>query len=123
MGICTDTLQTACENKVTELSNTINGELKAIVSGHSRSGKALGAIHIEGGGLSAFVGGTGGEGTLHLFFLDEGNGGKIIRPKRRVSPRNPNHAAMLQFTDGSFHAQARPYAGIHFVAEVANRHR
>lgn len=124
MGICAETLEFACKEKVTELSNTIQGEMKAIVSGHTRTGMALGAIHIEPhGALGAFVGGTGGEGTLHLFFLDEGNGNKIIRPKRARSPINPNHAAMLRFRDGSFHTHASPYSGIHFVSEIAARHR
>lgn len=115
MGICTSTLESACMDKVTDLSNVINGELKGIVGGHTRSGLALGAIHIEGGGLSAFVGGTGGEGTLHLYYLDEGNGPGRIYPK---------HAKALYLKDyGIWRGSVSSYAGIHFVAEVANRHR
>lgn len=87
--------------------------MKAIVGGHSRSGAALGAIHIENRGLSAFVGGTGGVGTLHLCFLNDGNGGKTIYPKRKKA---------LRFNDGSLHARAKPYKGIHFVEEIAARH-
>ena len=114
MGICTDTLQTACENKVTELANTINGEMKAIVGGHSRSGMALGAIHIEGGGLSAFVGGTGGEGTLHLHYLDDGNGHGRIYPKT---------AKALYVKDyGVCAASVKTYRGIHFTKTIAGRH-
>ena len=113
MGVCVETLKAACEKELHELANTIEGEMKAIVGGHTRSGLALGAIHIEMGSNSAFVGGTGGEGTLHLFFLDEGNGGKMIYPKRKSA---------LRFSDGSLHGSARPYAGIHFVHEIASRH-
>lgn len=111
---CVAVLKEACAFKINEVASTIEGEMKGIVGGHSRSGKALGAIHIESTGeFSKFVGGTGGEGTLHLFFLDEGNGGKMIYPKR---------ARALHYSDGSYHGSSRPYAGIHFVAEIAARH-
>lgn len=113
MGVCVETLQRACKLTIEETANTIQGEMKGIVGGHTRSGLALGAIHIEMGSNRAFVGGTGGEGTLHLFFLDEGNGSKTIRPKR---------ARALHFSDGTYHAYARPYKGIHFVHMIASRH-
>lgn len=114
MGVCVETLKACCSRTLDEVANTINGEMKAVVSGHTRSGEALGAIHIENEGeTSRFVGGTGGEGTLHLYFLNDGNGGKIIRPKRKK---------MLKYSDGTLHAQSRPYAGIHFVEEIASRH-
>lgn len=123
MGVCTETLRKCCGLTIEETASTIEGEMKGIVGGHTRSGKALAAIHIEDmGEFKKFVGGTGGEGTLHLFFLNDGNGGKMIRPIHNRSPRNPKHPAMLKFTDGSFHRQARPYKGIHFVEEIASRH-
>ena len=114
MGICVMTLNKACEETLDELANTIEGEMKDIVGGHSRSGAALGAIHIEKyGEHGAFVGGTGGDGTLHLFFLDEGNGNRTIYPRRKKA---------LKYSDGSLHGSSRPYKGIHFVAEIASRH-
>jgi len=115
MGVCVETLNNACEKTLAETANTILGEMKGIVGGHTRSGAALGAIHIEGGGglSGCFVGGTGGEGTLHLYFLNDGNGSKIIKPK---------DAKALCFSDGSLHGSARPYAGIHFVEAIAARH-
>lgn len=114
MGVCVETLNNACEKTVDELSTTIEGEMRAIVGKHSRSGAALGAIHIEKEGrFKAFVGGTGGEGTLHLFFLNDGNGSGYIYPRKRKA---------LRFSDGSFHGSARTYKGIHFVEEIASRH-
>lgn len=110
---CVAVLKVACIKEVNDLANIINGEMKGIVGGHSRSGLAVGAIHIENYGLGAFVGGTSGEGTLHMYFLNEGNGGKIIYPKKKKA---------LRFSDGSLHGSARPYAGIHFVEEIASRH-
>lgn len=114
MGVCVATLQAACGKTLDEVASTIEGEMKGIVGGHTRSGLALGAIHTEAtGSMSRFVGGTGGEGTLHLYFLNDGNGGKIIRPKGPWA---------LHFSDGSYHMSARPYAGIHFVEAIAARH-
>lgn len=111
---CVETLTVACEQTVAELANTINGEMKAVVSGHTRSGMALGAIHVENRGLSAFVGGTGGEGTLHLKYLNDGNGGSRIYPK---------HARALYLKDyGIWRGSVSPYAGIHFVETIAARH-
>ena len=110
---CVAVLKAACQKELTSLANTINGEMKGIVGGHSRSGAAVGAIHIEMGSASAFVGGTEGVGTLHLYFLNEGNGGKMIYPK---------HAKALRYSDGSFHGRSRPYKGIHFVEAIAARH-
>lgn len=114
MGVCVSVLKEACAMKIEEVANTIEGEMKGIVGGHSRSGKALGAIHIEDTGeFSKFVGGTGGEGTLHLYFLNDGNGGNMIYPKR---------ARALHYSDGTFHGSSRPYQGIHFVEKIAARH-
>lgn len=114
MGVCVATLDSACEETLDELANTIEGEMQDIVGNHTRSGLALGAIHIEKyGAHGAFVGGTGGEGTLHLFFLDEGNGNRIIYPRKKKA---------LKYSDGTLHGSSRPYKGIHFVAEIASRH-
>lgn len=115
MGVCVMTLNEACEETVDELANTIEDEMKAAVNnGHVRSGLALGAIHIEKyGERGAFIGGTGGEGTLHLYFLDEGNGNRTIYPRKKKA---------LKYSDGTLHVSSRPYKGIHFVAEIASRH-
>lgn len=114
MGVCVKVLKSACQKTIDEVAQTIEGEMKGIVGGHSRSGKALAAIHIETtGDYQRFVGGTGGEGTLHLYFLNDGNGGKRIYPRK---------AQALKYSDGTYHGSSRPYKGIHFVEKIASRH-
>ena len=99
---------------IDEYANRILADERAIVGGHSRSGKAVASLHIEKTGeFSRFIGATGGEGGLHAFFLDEGNGGKIIKPKRGKA---------LKYSDGTFHPQSSPYKGIHWVQTVASRY-
>ena len=108
------------EQQMLDLAERIEGDLKAMVAPHSRSGMALGAIHIEKRSVSNyFIGGTNGtgmglNGTDHLAMLDEGNGSRIIYPVR---------AKALRFTDGSIHGRAKPYKGIGFVSKVANKYR
>lgn len=97
-----------------EYARKILADEKAIVGAHSRSGAALGSLHIEKTGeFSRFIGATGGKGGLHAFYLDEGNGGKVIKPKRGKA---------LKYSDGTFHPQSRPYKGIHWVQTVASRY-
>lgn len=97
---------------VDEIANEILADEKSIVGGHSRSGAAVGSLHIESTGeFSRFIGATGGEGGLHAYFLDEGNGGKMIYPKRKKA---------LRYSDGSLHPRSRPYKGIHWVRTVAS---
>ncbi len=97
---------------VDEIAEEILADEKAIVGKHSRSGAAVGSLHIETTGeFSRFIGATGGEGALHAFYLDEGNGGKMIYPKRGKA---------LKYSDGSLHPRSRPYKGIHWVRTVAS---
>ena len=97
---------------VDEIANEILADEKSIVGKHSRSGAAVGSLHIESTGeFSRFIGATGGEGGLHAYFLDEGNGGKMIYPKRKKA---------LRYSDGSLHPRSRPYKGIHWVRTVAS---
>lgn len=112
---CVEVLKVACMKELRDLAGIIDGEMKGVVGGHTRSGAALGAIHIEMGSQSAFIGGTGGEGTMHLKYLNDGNGSGRIYPKR---------AKALYLKDyGIYRASVRTYAGIHFVEEIAARHR
>lgn len=115
MGVCVQVLHEACAKKIDEVAETIEGEMKGIVGGHRRSGLAVGAIHIESTGeFSKFVGGTGGEGTLHLYYLNEGNGSGRIYPRR---------AKALYLKDyGIWRGSVSTYEGIHFVEAIAARH-
>ncbi len=115
MGVCVAVLKEACSKTIERVASEIEGEMKGIVGGHSRSGLAVGAIHIEDTGeYSKFVGGTGGEGTMHLYYLNEGNGGGRIYPKR---------AKALYLKDyGIWRGSVKTYKGIHFVEAIAARH-
>ena len=113
MGAFVHVVEVAVEKETDRVVKGIFGEMKGVVGGHTRSGAAVGAIHIQGGGSKWFIGGTGGEGTKHLYYLNEGNGGHMIYPKR---------AKALHYSDGSFHPRSRPYAGIHFVESIASHY-
>ena len=115
MGALVSVLLDACREKLDEVAQEIEGEMKGIVGGHSRSGMAVGAIHIEDTGeFSRFVGGKGGEGTMHLYYLNEGNGGGRIYPRT---------AKALWLSDyGIWRGSVRTYEGIHFVEKIAARH-
>lgn len=102
------------------IAEQVEGDLKSAVSPHSKSGLAVGAIHIEQRSAdNIFVGGTDGTGkgitgTDHLAMLNDGNGTEIIKPKR---------AKALRYTDGSYHGRSTPYKGFHFVEKVADKYR
>lgn len=122
------TLEQATKRTVDEVSREIESEMKGIVSGkHTKSGAALAAIHIEQtGDMSRFVGGTGGEGTKHLYYLNEGNGGRgrIITANHRRKDGRPG--ALGKKPDGipgyGWKQSVHGYDGIHFVEEIAARH-
>ena len=121
----TGILDEICTKYLDDLARQIEAELKAEVRGHSRSGKALSAIHIEDTGkYSRFIGGTDGTGkgvtgTDHLAMLNNGNGTRTIYPKGRGN----GGANALRYSDGTFHGKSEPYAGIDFVGKVARRHK
>lgn len=115
MGFLVTKLVDACHEKLDEVAETIEGEMKGIVGGHKRSGWAVGAIHIEETGeFSRFVGGRGGAGTMHLYYLNNGNGPGRIYPK--------NGKALWVRPYGIWRASVNSYEGIHFVEEIAARH-
>ena len=118
MGVCVETLRNACRETLDEVADTIEGEMKGIVGGHTRSGAALAAIHIEvESEFSRFVGGTGGEGTLHLLFLNDGNGSGRIYASGKALGKYPGGIPGI-----GWRKSVKPYKGIHFVEEIASRH-
>ena len=127
-----ETVRRACLRELEEVATTIEGEMKGIVGSHSRSGLAVGAIHIEGMSESSkFVGGTNGTGkgvtgTDHLALLNEGNGGRgtIIRSSREVDRRGarPGKLYLANGRPPMYATQVHGYKGIHFVEEIAGRH-
>ena len=104
-----------------QLAVTIEGELKAECS--SDSGAARASIHIEEiDEAHIFVGAhasfppNGDDGGTHLYYADQGNGGRgrIIRPTSYRA---------LHLKDGSYRASVHGYEGKHFIKAVADRHR
>lgn len=115
MGFLVTKLIDACHEKLDEVANEIESEMKSIVGGHTRSGLALGAIHIEETGeFSRFVGGNRGHGVMHLYYLNNGNGSGRIYPT--------NGSALWVRPYGIWRASVSTYEGIHFVEAIAARH-
>lgn len=116
-----------CDKELDRVATEIESEMKAVVAEHYKSGDAERAIHIEKKDMfTRWIGGTDGtgrgvSGTDHLLMLDQGNGGRgsIIKPTRHK---------YLRLTDGrgntrAFAKQVHGHDGIHFLEEIASRHR
>lgn len=113
-----------------ELAKQIEADYKAEVANHKytpgASGAALGAIHIEKRSeysyfIGAKVGSDHTDGGLHLYYLDEGNGGKGTRIY-------PKHARALgKHPDGipgiGWRKSVRGYSGFHITTKVASKYR
>lgn len=124
MGALVEAVEVATQRELERVVNGIYGDMTGFVGGHSRSGKALGAIHIEGGGMSYFIGGTGGEGTLHLYYLNEGNGGEwAIITSTRATDRRGRRPGKLYLANGRqkmYAPRVHGYGGEHFVERIAD---
>lgn len=124
MGVCVETLKVACKKELEELADTIEKEMKDAVAegagkakGKYATGAAVAAVHIEMGEMSAFVGGTGGDGTLHMLFLDQGNGGERIYAKGKALGKYPGGIPGI-----GWRKSVAPYAGTGYVHKIASRH-
>lgn len=115
-----DMVDAFCERALDETAEKIESEMKGIVEAHWKSGAAYKAIHIEAPDrYTRLIGGTGGEGTKHLIWLDQGNGGGRIYP---------THSKALRLTDGrgntvTFAGSVRSYKGIHFLKQIASKYQ
>lgn len=109
-----------------ELAKQIEADYKAEVGKHNSapgaSGAAVGAIHIEKRGeysyfIGAQVGSDHRDGGLHLYYLDEGNGGKgrTIYPTRSKALAVPSPIGPR--------ASVRGYSGFHITTKVASKYR
>ena len=123
MGALVEAVKVACEQEMQRVVNGIYGDMKGVVGGHTRSGEALGSIHIEGGGSHYFVGGN----SLHLYYLNEGNGGKgaVIKSTRKYDRkgRKPGKLYLANGRPSMYATQVHGYTGIHFVEEIAAKWR
>lgn len=97
-----------------ELADRICAEYKAEVSSrimHKSTGEAVGSIRVEKLSDTSY---RIGAANTHLYFFEEGNGTRTIRPVR---------AKALHYTDGSFHTSSTPYPGRHCNETVAKKYR
>ena len=89
-----------------------------------RTGETAKSFHIMKIGRGMENGLVGAKGLItsvqigstlpSAYFADQGNGERMIYPKKKKA---------LKFSDGTFHAYARPYKGANFIEEVARNHR
>lgn len=121
------------QERMRELAQTIEGELKAEASAHARTGRAAASIHIEEESeTSIFVGAEPNfsdysDGGTHLYYLDQGNGGggKKIRSTREVDRlgRKPGKLMIMNGMHTMYANSVKGYKGAHIVKAVADRHR
>ena len=112
-----------------EYADRILADEKALVGAHSRTGAAVGSLHIQKiGEFSRFIGANVGHGSqdggLHALWLDEGNGkGRITAKHRR---KTGGQGALGSYPGGipgyGWKQSVRPYKGIHWVRTVASRY-
>lgn len=127
----TEMLELKMKEELDDVARVIEREMKDIVLDHDRSGAALAAIHIEKiNEYSVFVGGTDGTGTGktgtdHLKMLNDGNGTGGIPKRGKPKRPMPMTYSLTPKSDpfGGYAMKAKNYPGIHFVEEIANRHR
>lgn len=119
MGELVEYVNQVANMELDKVAKEIEADMKAVANEHWKSGEAYHAIHIEQNGeYSRIIGATGGEGAKHLYYLDQGNGGRQIYPK---------HSKALRLTDGrgntvAFAGSVRPYKGIGFLKKIADKY-
>lgn len=112
-------VKVACSEQMKRLAETIEGELKAECP-VGKTGQAVGSIHIEQLGLTRYrIGGK----NEHLYYSDQGSGATkkyiAFEPKGGI-----NRSLRPHNKDGIVRSQGRKaIEGLHFVREVADRHR
>lgn len=113
-------VQVRCKEELERVSNEICDEMKSAAHRPTQpwtTGLAAASVKIHNTGeQSRFVGALGGEGAKHLYYLNEGNGGKGAVIKPRTAPQL--HLKGLNIYRKSVHG----YSGIHFIEKIAARH-
>lgn len=119
-------VNTIAEKSVKELADQIAKEMREILRSHMKTGNALASIkvHNDGGGR-LFIGGYAGDGeNMGLLYLDQGNGGSgtMIFPNKAPTLRFQGYKGRYRGKWYSPYA-VHGYDGIHFVKQVADKHR
>lgn len=116
------------DGRLEEIAEEIKYDMVSVASKHSRSGRGVSAIRVEKlSPTSYFIGAhiNGSDwrdGGLHLYYLDQGNGGpgETIYPTRAraLGPLPP-----YKGHPGGYRANVSGYDGIHFVKKIADKYR
>ena len=102
------------EMQMTNLVDRVLADFKAEVGKHNRSGEAQGSLAILSRTPSyALIGGY----NKHLYYLDEGNGGK----GRRIYPTNSKALYLKDY--GIYRGSVSGYEGFHIARKVASKYR
>lgn len=104
----------AIEVQMTDLAQRVLSDLKAEVGKHNRSGEAQGSISILENSIDhVLIGGR----NLHLYYLDQGNGGK----GRRIYPTKSKALYLKDY--GIYRGSVSGYDGFHVARTVADKYR
>lgn len=104
----------AIDMQWTDLIDRVYADFVSEVGKHNRTGEAQGSISImERSPEFARIGGR----NLHLYYLDEGNGGK----GRRIYPTRGRALYVKDY--GVWAGSVSGYDGFHIARKVANKYR
>lgn len=111
-----------CMSELDRVASVIEGELKDECP--KRTGQAAASIGISApSDVTRRIGGV----NDHLFFADQGNGGRgtIIKSTREYDRlgRRPGKLVVMNGMYTSYRNSVHGYEGRHFVEKVAARHR
>lgn len=120
MGTVVELAKGYIDQELSKTANEIYQSMVFAVYPHSKSGAALGALHVERlSDVSYFIGANVGsgpnDGGLHVLWLNDGNGGlgKRLYPTRKKALNTPYGPK----------ASVSAHGGIHFVEKIASRYR
>lgn len=117
MGALVEYVNKIALEHIDKVAEMIEDDMKAVVSQHSRSGQALGAIHIEKPAeFIRYIGARGNEGAKHLYYLDQGNAGS----GKRIYPKDSKALYLKDY--GIYRGAVNAYSGIYFLKEIADKY-
>ena len=134
MGSLIEAVGNIVQNELDRIAKEIEGQMKAEAGKHkgsyrSPTGAAMASIHIEDigtgsvfgagrfiGADASFDSGGDGDGGVHLYYMNYGNGGsgRIIKPNTKKA---------LRLKDGTITPYVFGYNGRHFIEKIADSYR